>query len=72
LASIDGAQTFPAPVRITRQSSRPNPKHASRFWPGTDYMLAAAAKDGVFHLAWPDARTGTFQLYATSVRVDRR
>ena len=68
-ASLDGGATFSAPVRITSQSSKPLPKHASRFWPGADYMFSSAASDGTFHLLWPDARTGIFQLYTSVVRL---
>jgi len=67
-ASLDG-DVFLPPVRIASQSSRPRSKHASRFLPGFDYMLNAAAADGAFHLLWPDARSGVFQLYASTVRV---
>jgi hypothetical protein len=69
-ASLDGGESFLPPVRITRQSSNPRSRHASRFFPGEDYMLAAAAGDGTFHLLWPDARTGVFQLYTCAVRVE--
>jgi hypothetical protein len=69
-ASLDGGETFLPPVKMTSQPSKPISKHASRFMPGTDYMLAAAAPDGSFHLLWPDARTGIFQLYTRSMRVE--
>lgn len=69
-ASLDGGDTFTPATRITAASSNPIPKHAGRFWPGQDYMLSAAASDGLFHLLWPDARTGIFQLYTRSVRVE--
>lgn len=69
-ASLDGGDTFLEPVRISSQSSNPRPKHASRFWPGQDYMLTTASTDGTFHLLWPDARSGVFQLYARAVRVE--
>jgi hypothetical protein len=56
-------------VRVTSRSSTPRPKHAGRFLPGFDYMKNAASPDGTFHLLWPDARSGTFQLYTSAVRV---
>jgi hypothetical protein len=68
-ASLDGGETFLAPVRITSRSSKPQGR-VLRFWPGHDYILTAAASDGTFHLLWPDARTGLFQLYARAVRVE--
>jgi photosystem II stability/assembly factor-like uncharacterized protein len=67
-ASADG-NAFAAPVRVTSRSSTPRPKHAGRFLPGFDYMKNAASPDGTFHLLWPDARSGTFQLYTSAVRV---
>ncbi len=69
-ASLDGGHTFLVPMKITSRSSNPQSKDASRFWPGTDYMLTAGAGDGTFHLLWPDARTGIYQLYACAVRVE--
>lgn len=69
-ASLDGGDTFLAPLKITSRSSAPLSKHASRFLPGSDYMLTEAAGDGTFHLLWPDARNGIFQLYASAVRVE--
>jgi hypothetical protein len=68
--SLDAGETFLSPVMMTSRPSKPLSKHASRFMPGTDYMLAAAAPDGAFHLLWPDARTGIFQLYTRAVRVE--
>jgi hypothetical protein len=43
---------------------------ASRWGSGGDYMGLAADKDGVFHPFWSDARSGTFQAYTATVRVD--
>ena len=43
---------------------------ASRWGSGGDYMGLAADKDGVFHPFWADARSGTFQVYTASVRVE--
>jgi len=42
---------------------------ASRWKSGGDYMGLAADKDGVFHPFWSDARSGTFQIYTTSISV---
>jgi hypothetical protein len=68
-ASLDGGETFRAPVRISTQSSNPAGR-VVRFFPGQDYMLTETASDGTFHLLWPDARSGTFQLYARAVRIE--
>ena len=43
---------------------------ASRWGSGGDYMGLAADKDGAFHPFWADARSGTFQIYTASVRVE--
>jgi hypothetical protein len=43
---------------------------ASRWSSGGDYMGLAADKDGLFHPFWADARSGTFQIYTASVKVD--
>ena len=40
-------------------------------WPaGGDYIGLATDSSGAFRPLWPDARTGTFQLYTTDLRVD--
>ena len=36
---------------------------------GGDYIGMTAASDGVFHPFWSDARTGTYQLYTSAIRV---
>ncbi len=69
-ASLDGGETFLPPVRVSEKSSRPESRHASRFMPGMDYMLGDVSPDGAFHLLWPDARSGVFQLYARRVTVE--
>ena len=38
---------------------------------GGDYMGLVADVDGIFHPLWPDARTGTYQLYTAPIRVVR-
>ena len=39
-------------------------------WPaGGDYIGLTAGADGVFHPLWADGRSGTYQLYTTSIRV---
>ncbi len=43
---------------------------ASRWGSGGDYMGLAADKEGVFHPFWADARSGTFQIYTATVRVE--
>ena len=41
-------------------------------WPGGgDYMGLAADARGAFHALWSDARSGAFQLWTSTVRVER-
>ncbi|MEO8430651.1 MAG: sialidase family protein [Acidobacteriota bacterium] len=42
---------------------------ASRWGSGGDYMGLAADREGAFHPLWTDARSGTFQLYTSAIRV---
>jgi hypothetical protein len=44
---------------------------ASRWSNGGDYLGLTTDSTGVFHPFWPDARTGTFQVWTARVRVDR-
>ena len=44
---------------------------AGRWGNGGDYTGMAADADGVFHPAWADSRTGTFQVMTARVRVER-
>jgi len=94
-ASADGGRTFPAPVPVSSEWSRPhgagNVVHtpstfvsptdggsvrmsflsaAGRWGNGGDYTGMAADADGVFHPAWADSRTGTFQVMTARVRVE--
>jgi hypothetical protein len=41
----------------------------SRYPNGGDYIGMAADSDGAFHPFWSDARSGTFQLYSSAIRV---
>jgi hypothetical protein len=45
---------------------------AGRWGNGGDYTGMAADADGVFHPAWADSRTGTFQVMTARVRVERQ
>lgn len=71
--SADGGITFTSPVRIASEISCPTEKNNATTldrWPtGGDYFGLAAAADGRFHVLWPDARTGTFQLMTAPVLV---
>ena len=43
---------------------------ASRWVNGGDYMGLTASVDGRFHPVWADARSGTYQVYTASIRID--
>lgn len=36
---------------------------------GGDYLGLTAGADGVFHVAWPDSRSGRFQVWTSRIRV---
>jgi len=73
-ASSDGGRTFSAPVRVAAERSCPDGDRLAfpgQRWPtGGDYFGFAAAADGRFHLVWPDARAGLFELRTAAVEVD--
>jgi hypothetical protein len=93
-ASVDGGETFLAPVRVSSQPTQPlaagnllfSPKAwqdqkgslrlpllsaATRWGHGGDYMGLAADARGAFHPFWADSRTGAFQAWTATVRVER-
>ena len=43
---------------------------ASRWVNGGDYMGLTTSADGRFHPVWADARSGTYQVYTATVRVE--
>lgn len=73
-ASADGGASFGPEVRVSTEracfGTRANGGGARR-WPlgGGDYMGMAAAADGSFHPIWSDSRTGIFQIWTATVRV---
>lgn len=72
-ASADGGKTFSAPVSVADELSCPDRDRMGfpgRRWPtGGDYFGFAAGSDGRFHVLWPDARSGTFELRTAAVSV---
>jgi len=73
-ASIDRAETFLPPRRISTETTCPGAPangRAGRSWPmGGDYSSLTAGPDGSFHLVWADSRTGRFQLRHAEIRVE--
>lgn len=72
-ASTDGGRTFGPAVRVADEPSCPDPEKtggAGSRWPtGGDYFGLAADAAGRFHVLWPDARTGSFELRTARVTV---
>ena len=75
--SMDGGKTFSEPVKLSTEKSCVDPKVAGEFvarrWPvGGDYFGLTATSDGKFHIVWPDARSGKFELMTSSVAIKRQ
>ena len=74
--SLDGGQTFLKETRVTGVSADPataqNGKAGERFISGGDYIGCAAKPDGSFQLVWADSRTGVFQLYTSTIVVNKK
>ncbi len=71
--SKDGGETFSAPIRIASEVSHVNREvisPASRWELGGDYFGLTATSDGKFHVVWPDARTGKFELWYTTIDIN--
>jgi hypothetical protein len=83
-ASLDGGATFLPNARVSTVKSCPNvPGNVVRpetggdgfgvagRWPaGGDYSGLASSADGLFHVLWSDSRTGVYQNWTATVRVD--
>lgn len=81
-ASVDGGETFLAPAAVSEtaycnfQPGNVVPRGSGTFdaaarWPGGgDYFGLAAHPDGSFRVLWADSRTGVFQLWTTSIRLE--
>lgn len=72
-ASVDGGESFSAPVVVSTVASCPDPVAnkvalATFRYLGCVIGLAAAA-DGAFHAAWYDARDGALQVYTARITV---
>ena len=72
-ASLDGGATFLPDLRVTDTPSCPStPRNgaAAERWPmGSDYGAVAAGPDGLFHVLWADSRSGIYQLWTATVKV---
>lgn len=67
-ASLDGGTTWLSSVRLSTSPNAADPKE-TRLNSGDTAGLTADA-DGVFHAAWIDNRTGTHQMWTTTIRVN--
>lgn len=77
--STDGGNTFTEPTRVGSELSCASASEAGedvansgRWSWGGDYFGLTAAADGRFHVLWPDARSGKFELMTASVTVTNR
>ena len=70
--SRDGGRTFSSPVPVSEElscgESAANRAAYERWEHGGDYF-GLASDDDRFVATWPDARTGTFQIYAATITV---
>lgn len=74
--SSDGGETFNKPRKVADKKSCLNPEIAgenvTRRWPeGGDYFGLSASADGKFHVLWPDARSGKFELMTAAITVKK-
>ena len=75
-ASLDSGKTFLPEVRVSSATSCPDTPQdkgvfdaGTTFGAGGDYSGLAATADGLFHIAWSDARSGIYQLRTAIVSV---
>lgn len=66
-ASTDGGATFGRAIRLSTEASG-RARYDARY-PGGDYTFMDAAPGNVFHVLWPDARSGAYQLYTRTVTL---
>lgn len=71
--SRDRGRTFSAPVAVSDEFScadtPPNREAVQRWEHGGDYFGLTASERNAFVAVWPDARLGTFQIYAARIDV---
>lgn len=72
--STDGGATFSRSARVATALSCPDASRTGqagmRFRTGGDYFGLVGAVDGRFHVLWPDARDGIFNLRTATVSVE--
>lgn len=75
-ASLDGGDTWLPETPVSSEPSCPiSPRNGAvgmRFPSGGDYFGLVALPDGTFRIMWSDARSGVFELWTNTVRVDVR
>ena len=72
--SYDGGKTFSSPVKVALEISCVNREKlnpAKRWEVGGDYFGLTATSDGKFHILWPDARNGSFEIWYSSIEVNK-
>lgn len=70
--STDGGNTFSKPRSVASEMScidKEEVAPASRWRMGCDYFGLTATADGKFHMTWPDARSGVFETWYSSITV---
>lgn len=77
--SIDGGMTFSNLTKVGSELSCPETSLAGEYvtsrrrWSsGGDYFGLTATADGKFHVLWPDARSGKFDLMTSAITVNRK
>lgn len=71
--SLDGGESFQAPVPVSSLSSNPvtaqNDDVANKFTGGGHYLGLCARADGRFQAVWSDSRSGIFQLRTATISI---
>lgn len=77
--STDGGNTFSNLTKVGSELSCPTPSQAGeyiserrRWLAGGDYFGLTTTADGKFHVVWPDARSGKFDLMTSAITVKKQ
>ena len=73
-ASLDGGETFLPEVKVSSEISCPetpgNGAAGGRYPTGGEYFGLVQIGDSTFRAVWSDARSGVYQLYTSSIKVE--